>query len=177
MDALKNSVIQYERLLYSTDWKPWLAQQLAGYDVLTPSMPNKQNANFDEWSIYFEKLMPFFSDNVQLVGHSLGAMFLAKYLSQNPLNKKVRRIILVAGGYDDSTREDLGSFGLNSIGKLTDSSDDIHLLHSKDDLVVPFSELAKYQKELPGAAVHIFNGKSHFFDPEFPELLEILKQK
>src|SRR5690606_28810304 len=99
----------------------------------------------DEWKIYFEKLIPFFGGDVRLVGHSLGAMFLAKYLQDNPLERKVRQLILVAGGYDDDSVEDLGSFGISSATNLTESAESIHLLHSKDDPVVPFAELAKFQ--------------------------------
>src|SRR5690349_14685507 len=80
LNDLRTSRIVYERLKYLPDWKPWLAKELSDFDILLPSFPNKQNAQFDEWSIYFEKLIPFFGDDIQLVGHSLGAIFLAKYL-------------------------------------------------------------------------------------------------
>src|SRR5690554_2299775 len=92
IEILKNSPIAYERLLPRNHWKPWVAEQMSDTDVLLPRFPNSDNAVYDEWKIYFEKLLPLLSDNVQLVGHSLGAMFLAKYLHANTLKAKARRL-------------------------------------------------------------------------------------
>ena len=70
------------------DWKPWLRQRLGSdYEVILPIMPNKTNARFDEWKIWFEKFIPFLHDNVLLIGHSLGGTFLAKYLSENKFSR------------------------------------------------------------------------------------------
>lgn len=176
LDQLKAMEIDYERLRPKQRWSSWLAAQLADADILLPSLPNKDNAVYDEWKIYFEKLLPFFGDDVRLVGHSLGAMFLAKYLHENPLPRKVKQLILVAAGYDDDTSEDLGSFKLTSATGLEQSADEIHLFHSQDDFVVPYGELAKFQRDLPSAQVHVLTDRGHFLDPRFPELLELLQK-
>ncbi len=172
--ALEAQTINYQRLLPSQKWKLWIAEQLPTADVLLPTFPNGSNAVYDEWVIYFKKLLPFLGDDVRLVGHSLGAMFLAKYLETNPLTTKVKQLILVAGGYDDETMEELGSFKLASVGKLPQSAEAIHLFHSVDDPVVPYSELAKFHQQLPEAIIHSFSDRGHFLDSTFPELLEVL---
>jgi predicted alpha/beta hydrolase family esterase len=177
LEHLKSAPINYERLKYAPDWKSFLTKELPDYDVLLPNFPNKQNAQFEEWSIYFEKLLPLLGDDVQLVGHSLGAMFLAKYLQARPLKNKVRRLVLVAGGYNDDSKEDLGSFKINSTTNLVRSASEIHIFHSKDDPVVPFAEMLKFQTDLPEAIPHIFEDRLHFWQPDFPELFELLKQK
>jgi|LSQX01.1.fsa_nt_gb predicted alpha/beta hydrolase family esterase len=138
-------------------------------------MPNSSNAKSIEWQIWFEKIIPYFEDNVRLIGHSLGAIFLAKYLHQNPLNKPVSQLILLAGGYDIDDH-DYGSFKIKSAKKLEKNTDLIHLMHSRDDFLVPFSELDKYKADLPGATVHGFENHNHFLDAEFPELIELLKK-
>jgi len=150
---------------------------MPGVDVLLPTFPNGYNAVYDEWVVYFEKLIPFFGDDVRLVGHSLGAMFLAKYLNEKPLARKVRQLVLIAGGYDDDSYEDLGSFGVSSAANVPKSADEVHLFHSKDDFVVPYAELAKFEKDMPTATVHSFDDRAHFNGETFPELLELLKQK
>jgi predicted alpha/beta hydrolase family esterase len=177
IEALRADEIDYERLKPQTQWKSWIAGQLPDIDVLLPTFPNKDNAVFDEWTIYFEKLLPFLKDDVQIIGHSLGAMFLAKYLNQRPLNKPVKRLVLIAGGYDDETDGDLGSFKVTSAANLPKSAKEIHLFHSKDDPVVPFTELAKFHSDLPTASIHMLENRGHFNDAAFPELLELLKQK
>ena len=172
--SLRSLEISYDRLRPQKKWKTWLVEQLPEADVLLPTFPNGSNAVYDEWVIYFEKLLPFLHDEVYLIGHSLGAMFLAKYLNEAPLNKPVKKLLLVAGGYDDESMEDLGSFKVTSAKNLPQSADEIHLFHSEDDPVVPYSELAKFQEDLPGAIDHSFENRGHFLDESFPELLAIL---
>lgn len=176
LDDLKNTEVDYERLKPAKRWKDTIIEVFSEADILTPSMPNSSNAQFEEWSIWFEKIIPFFGDDVRLIGHSLGAMFLAKYLHLYPLKKPVRQLILLAGGYNDDVRG-YGSFAIDSATGLEKSADEVHLFHSKDDFVVPYSELAKFQADLPTATVHSFEDRNHFLDAEFPELIDVLKQK
>ena len=154
LEDLKNSTIQYDRMKRSPKWRDWLTDALPGVDVLTPSFPNSQNAQYAEWKIVFEKIFPYLTGDVVLVGHSLGGMFLAKYLQDNQLKKPVKQLILVAPGYDDESAEELGSFKVESARKLGLSAEEIYLFHSQDDPVVPFTELAKFQVDLPDARAH-----------------------
>lgn len=176
IDELKSSAIDYERLKPQQRWKSWVAEQMPEADVLLPSFPNSSNAVYEEWKIYFEKLLPFLRDDVQLVGHSLGAMFLAKYLNAHALTPKVRRVILIAGAYDEELMGDSGSFVVGSAVNVPKSAEEVHLFHSEDDPVVPFAELAKFQADMPEAIVHTFSNRAHFNDATFPELLELLKR-
>lgn len=143
--------------------------------VYAPAMPNKQNAQYDEWSIVFEKLLPYFTNNTHLVGHSLGATFLAKFLHERTLPVMVAKTVLVAAAYNDETTEDLGGFRLDSAANMPASTNEIHLFHSTDDFVVPFSELARFQADLPQAKSYIFSDRGHFLQPDFPELYKLLE--
>lgn len=177
MADLRAKEIDYEQLRLERKWRDWIAEQMPDADVLLPTFPNGNNAVFEEWKIYFEKLIPFFGDDMQLVGHSLGAMFLAKYLNEKPLERPVKKIVLIAGGYNDGSAEDTGSFRVESATKVPQSASEVYLFHSQDDFVVPFAELAKFKKDLPKAITHVFANRGHFLDETFPELLDLLKQK
>lgn len=174
---LEENTLEYEYLKPQKKWKPWIAENMPEADVLLPTMPNGYNAVFEEWKIYFEKILPFLQDDVQFVGHSLGAMFLAKYLNETPLDEKVRRVILIAGAYDEDQDRDCGSFLVSSAKNISRSAEEVHLFHSEDDPLVPFTELAKFQADLPEAITHTFTDRAHFNQPTFPELLDLLKQK
>ena len=176
IDYFISQPVDYERLKYKKGWKPWIAEQLENSDVLLPAFPNSANAAFDEWKIYFEKILPMLHDDVQLVGHSLGAMFLAKYLHHFPLAHPVRRVILIAGRYSD-VPYDVGSFELTDTLNISASSGEVHLFHSQDDQVVPFEDIHKFAADIPSAILHTFDGRGHFNDDTFPELLDLLKQK
>ncbi len=144
--------------------------------MLLPNFPNAQNAQYEEWKITFEKILTFLTGEVTLIGYSLGAMFLAKYLNASPLTTPVESLVLIAPGYDDNSIEDLGSFGVSSAVGLEKSAKTVHLFHSQDDPVSPFTELAKFQRDIPTAITHEFTDRNHFFQPTFPELIEIINQ-
>lgn len=58
------------------DWKKGLAEKLGpDFETIMPNMPNKINAKYFEWKIWFKKFIPHFNSEVILIGHSLGGTF------------------------------------------------------------------------------------------------------
>lgn len=156
------------------DWKKPLRMELGEeYEVILPQMPNKWNARYEEWKIWMDKLVPFLNDDVILVGHSMGGAFLVKYLSLNPFPKKIKAVFLVAAVFDGDFERSLASFTLPNTLKL--QTENIFLYHSRDDHVVPFSALEKFQRELPNAHVRIFEDRKHINQEKFPELVEDIR--
>lgn len=161
-------------------WSHALQKSLDGeYSLCAPIMPNKQNAQYEEWKIWFERHFEFFAEEVSLIGWSLGAVFLTKYLSENKVPFRVNALFLVSVV---ATFEDLGKEGPTSfspdfdlMGKLEEQVEHIHLFHSKDDFVVPFSHAEKYYKALPTSVLHVFEDRDHFLQADFPELIEEIK--
>ena len=82
--------------------------------IIKPRMPLKDNSKYEEWKIHFEKFFDQLTDGIILVGESLSAIFLAKYLSENEFPRKIKSLYLVASPFDnDLTGEDLvGGFEL-----------------------------------------------------------------
>ncbi|MDP3402489.1 MAG: alpha/beta hydrolase, partial [bacterium] len=95
-------------------WKHTLPEKLGDeWEVFMPSMPSKYNAKFLEWSIWFEKVIPHLNDGVVLVGHSLGGIFLAKYLNEHEMPVRVLATFLVAAPFDtEDTDYSLADFVL-----------------------------------------------------------------
>jgi uncharacterized protein len=177
LDFLKNYEIDFERA--GTDIKRWkdnLSEDLgSGFEVIAPSMPNKMNAKYVEWKIWFEKFIPFFKDGIILVGHSLGATFIAKYLSENDFEKRVIAVFLVAPAYDSENADySMADFELRGdLKRLEWQVGQIFVYHSKDDEVVSFEELHKFRIALGNATFRIFEDRGHFVDQQnFPELAQ-----
>jgi len=161
-------------------WKDTLQDKLGeDFEVIAPNMPNKINAKYLEWKIWFEKYFQFLNEGVVFVGHSLGGTFLAKYLSENSFPKKIKALLLVAAPFDDEdSDESLNDFALPaSLAKITEQVDKIYLFHSKDDPVVPFEQVNKYKKALPNSEIIAFTDRQHFNQERFPELVELLKKE
>ena len=179
MAFLKGFEIDFERMKQK-GWKSWLGKEMGGeYEVLTPRMPNSMNAKYGEWKIWLEKLIPYFESEVALIGHSLGGIFLAKYLSENDFPKKILGTILTAAPYDEKDRNAgyvLVDFALSgSLDKFTSQGGKIFLYHSEDDPIVPIADLKKYQKALPDAIVRTFKDREHFGQDTFPEIVEDIR--
>lgn len=158
-------------------WRSNLEQALGDkYEVFLPQMPNYFNVKHIEWKIWFEKYFPFLRDGVILIGHSFGGTFLAKYLSEHTLPFKVKGTFFVSSPYSrDGEREVVEHVLPESLSGLIDQGGKIFLYHSKDDSVVPFSEIEKYKLQLPQAKITIFEDRDHFSQEEFPEIITDIK--
>jgi uncharacterized protein len=164
----------------SKKWTSSLAEELGeGYEVVFPPMPNKQNAKFKEWSIWFERHFDYLRDGAILIGCSLGAMFLAKYLSDNNLPFRPKAIILMAGAYQlpDFSDVSCGDFLVEPerVKEIESKVDSVVIMHSKDDFVVPFEHGEALSKALPEAEFIAFEDKNHFLVEELPELVARIK--
>ena len=174
---LETLELDYTRLLYRPRWNNWLGETLVDYEVLLPSMPNGNNAKYNEWSLYFSKIVPFLSQDTILVGHSLGGIFLAKYLAEHADSLHFKKVALIAAPFNDETEESLASFKLpDDMSNLVNTADEFHLFQSKDDIVVPPSEVERYRAILPNAEVTIFENRGHINTPTFPELIDFIKK-
>ena len=142
-------------------------------------MPSKDNAKYNEWKIHFEKYFQFIKDNIILIGISLGGIFLAKYLSENKFPKKILSVYLICPPFDNTlSKENLvGGFKLKpDLSKIEKNCDNIKLLFSKNDDIVPISHAYKYKKLLKNAKIIIYKNKNgHFKISKFPELIKMIK--
>jgi predicted alpha/beta hydrolase family esterase len=163
--------------LKQKDWKSNLQKDLGdAYEVLAPRLPNAQNARYAEWKIIFDKIVPLLEDNVILIGHSLGGIFLCKYLSEEDVPKKIAALFLIAAPYATQDHEPIVDFMLvGSLAPLEMTVGKIVLYHSKDDVVVPFENAELFKKALPNAQLEVFEDKGHFNSESVSELLNDIK--
>lgn len=154
-------------------WKDRLQSVLGKqFLVVKPEMPCSRNAKYDEWVIWFEKVIPYIEDDCVLVGHSLGANFLAKYLALHDFPVSIAQLHLVAGCFGI-----VGGFDLpESLKKIERSVHTVYIYHSHDDPVVEFADALKYSEALPDAQLIAFSENGHFIQEEFPELVDNVRK-
>jgi uncharacterized protein len=148
----------------------------AAYHVRCPEMPDEESPEYEAWKEKIEQELATLDGEVILVGHSLGALILMKYVSEEEVEKPVAGLFLVAtpyvgtGGWEfeeDALREDFAA--------------EIHLripvflYHSHDDEVVPFAHLALYEAKLPQATINELEGRGHQFDNDLSEVARDIK--
>jgi len=150
------------------------------YEVIMPPMPNKQNAKYEEWKIWFERHFEFLTDGAILIGCSLGAMFLARYFSEGNTPFTPKAIILMAGAYglpgfsDADCKEFLVT--PEKVTPILGATERVVIMHSKDDPVVPYEHALALSRALPEAELVTFTDKNHFLVEELPELVQLIKK-
>lgn len=180
LDHLRTSELRNVLEERGERWKDTLRAELGPeYAVYLPSMPNSDNAKYEEWKIWFERYFALVHDGVILVGHSQGGWFLVKYLLENEPRVAVRAVFLIAAPVeaDDFGGEDGGDFAFeaSALPQLAEKASEIYLLHSTDDPVVPFHHAERYAQSLPSAQLISFDDRGHFLGSEFPELIELIQ--
>jgi len=102
-------------------------------------------------------------------------------LIENDVSHEIKGLFLLAGpcGYfDDPDGMDCGtfSFDVTDLNQIQEKTQNITIMHSKDDFVVPYEHALKYKAALPEAELVTFEDKNHFLVEELPELVERIKQ-
>lgn len=150
------------------------------WDIIMPPMPNRENAKYEEWKIWFERHFEFLRDGALLIGSSLGAMFLGRYLIENTLPFKAGAVVLMAGAIPvlGENHSDYGDFliDIEQVSVITERNNPVVIVHSKDDFVVPFHHGEMLSEAMPDAEFIVFEDKNHFLIPEFPEMIEKIKE-
>lgn len=174
----------YEKSAPRQKIREWMYFSLPdNYDVHIPTMPLKEIAEYEVWKMYFEKILDSITaEKIILVGESLGAACILKYLTTEVYTHVFTQVHLIAtplGGWADQGLDDLNDFSVTqaTIQNFSHQGMTIHLYHSSDDEIVPISHTRQLSELLPFAHVHYFIDRGHFYkETEFPELLrEVLK--
>ena len=173
---------EYNPFEIKKKWKNSLQEKLwENYQVAILDMPNKNIALYKEWKIQFEKIFSYLDWDQIIIAHSLGTIFILKYLTENKFPKRIKQLHLVSALIDnkDLPPEEsyLGDFvfDIKRIPEIQDICASIFLYHSKDDICVPFSQWERLYKILCSARFEVFKDRWHMNMPEFPELIQNVK--
>lgn len=163
---------------HEANWFPWLGDELKqrGVDVCIPALPSPYFPVYETWREMFARVTV--DENTSLVGHSAGAEFILRWLSEHK-DKSVERVVLVApwtdgaGKYNDFSHYSIDDTITDRVGKLT-------IINSRDDSEAIQQNVQRLIGHLPTARLVQLDGFGHFMignnmaGPEFPELLEAL---
>lgn len=141
-----------------------------GYEVRYPRMPDEGKPEYGVWRDRIAGELAGMDGGAILVGHSLGASTLLKYLSEDQAVKPVAGAFLVATphwGAEDWEEEYALREGFAS--ELPEGLP-VFLYHGRDDEVVPFAHLALYAERLPRATIRGLDGRGHQFDEDLSEV-------
>ena len=171
--------------IVKSNWYGWLQRTLTNENIecIAMNMPDPNQARRNIWIPFIHDTLKADSDTI-LVGHSSGAQAALKYTEKY----SVRGVILVS-----STFTDLGDTGERASGfyPLNGETENLydfeamrrncpnwHQFHSDNDCFIPLAEAERIRQglNLENSQYSVLPGRSHFFDPPFPELVEVVKR-
>jgi predicted alpha/beta hydrolase family esterase len=138
-----------------------------GYEVSYPELPGDESVSDFGWPGQIGAAINAIKGDVILVGHSLGASLMLKYLSETKIQKKISGIFLIATPFWSGDEDWVKGLTLQHdfSGKLPENIP-IFLYHSMDDEEVPFEHLSLYAQKLPQAIVHEIKKGGHQFNDD-----------
>lgn len=160
----------------NSHWLPWLQQQLLLNGILaqTPEMPEPYAPVYEAWRKTFEQFD--IDEKTDLVGHSCGAGFLVRWLSENKV--KVGKVALVAPWLDPNKQLQSKFFEFELDKDFAARTSGVHQFVSTDDEKEMLTSVDML-RNLSDIKTHTFADQGHFTygdmkTEEFPELLETL---
>jgi predicted alpha/beta hydrolase family esterase len=128
------------------------------------------------WYSLFRTEFKKINEPIILVGHSLGASMLLKYLSEEKPKISISGLFLVATPLWGRDGWDVDDFVLQENFQTTlKHIPKMFLYHCKNDAIVPFKHLAFYKKAFPQSIVRELIGTDHAFSEGLPELVLDIK--
>lgn len=158
-------------------WFPYAKQEFEkmGFKVRSDTFPDPKVAKANIWLPYIKNECGA-DENSILIGHSSGAIAAMRFAEDN----KILGSVLVGTYYTDTGDENEQLSGYfdepwnwESIKK---NQQWIMQFSSKDDPYFPYDEPMLVHDKLK-TELHEFENRGHFFDLEFPELVEAVNLK
>lgn len=153
---------------------PWLQKELQVRDIKAdaPEMPHAYQPDYATWSREFERFDV--TPETVLVGHSCGAGFLVRWLSEHQ-DVVVAKVILVAPWLNTKHEHGTTMFDFVVDPQLT-TRQQLVVFESTDDMEEIKDSVTKLRAELPHAHYVTFENHGHFCTGDigltFPVLLE-----
>ena len=125
----------------------------AAYKIDYPKFPSDESLPDFGWMQYIDQLLLQSPDELILVGHSLGASMLLKFLSEKGVVKTIKGLFLIATPFWHGKEEWKAGLKLqeNFAGQLPPTLP-VFFYHCQDDDVAPVSDLDYYMQKLTHAS-------------------------
>ena len=153
---------------------PWLQKELQVRDIKAdaPEMPHSYQPDYATWSREFERF-DVMSETI-LIGHSCGAGFLVRWLSEHR-DVVVAKVVLVAPWLNTESEVATDIFDFVIDNDLTKRMSIVMFESTNDDDYVQKS-VSKLHRELPDITFRVFENNGHFCVGDigltFPALLD-----
>lgn len=144
----------------------------AGYKVRFPRMPNESESPYDLWSDVIASELARMGAGAIVVGHSIGASVLIKWLTEVTPTQRLAAAFLIAAPFwhdHDIWRWKEVELPRDASARLPRRLP-VFFYHGTHDEVVPVAHVEMYERALPAAHILRLNGRNHQLDDNLAEV-------
>ena len=146
------------------------------HEVRYPRMPDEGDPSFARWSAAIRREMAALDDGAVVVGHSVGAAILLHALAEQPPEKGLGAIVLIAAPFVGEGGWLSDEFELTSgLGAKLPPGVRVDVFHGLRDETAPPSHAGLYAAAIPQAQVHQLPGRDHQLNNDLSEVAEAIR--
>jgi predicted alpha/beta hydrolase family esterase len=163
------------------DWDDKLVESLrrelgSGYEFRYPQMPDEGDPNYAGWNVAIQRELADLDDGAMVVGHSLGAAILINVLAEQPPEKKLGAIVLIAAPFVGEGGWPGEEFELTSdLGARLPPGVPVQVFHGLQDKTAEPSHADLYALAIAQAQVHRLPGRDHQLNNDLSAVAETIR--
>jgi pimeloyl-ACP methyl ester carboxylesterase len=158
------------------DWDRKLVESLRrelgpNYEIRYPRMPNEEDATYAAWKATLEREFAALKNGAILIGHSVGGTILVNALAEQPLERGLGAIFLIAAPFVGEGGWPAGDLkSSRDLGTRLPRGVPVHFYYGLKDETVPPSHAQLYARAVPQARVHRLPGRDHQLNNDLREV-------
>jgi predicted alpha/beta hydrolase family esterase len=147
----------------------------AGYEVRYPRMPDEGDPSYARWSAAVWREVADLDEGAVVAGHSVGATILIRALTEQPPERKLGAIVLIAAPFVGDGGWPSDEFELPSdLGARLPAGVHVHVFHGLQDQIAPPSHADLFRRAIPQAQMHRLPGRDHQLNNDLSEVADAI---
>lgn len=160
-------------------WYPYVKQELEknGFKVDVPQFPETELPKLDIWLLKLKEIVGEPDENLFLIGHSIGAVTILRYIESLAEGQKIGGVVLVAGFTDDMGYKEFRNFFVEplDVEKIRDCAKNYVAIHSDNDPYIPTEYGNIFADKLKAKLIIKHNMKHFSIDcKELPDVVDAI---
>ncbi|HEX2804839.1 MAG TPA: alpha/beta fold hydrolase [Kineosporiaceae bacterium] len=146
-----------------------------GHEVRYPRMPDEDDPSYARWSPVIRREMADLDDGAVVIGHSVGATILINALAEQPPERTLGAIVLIAAPFVGQGGWPGDEFELPSdLGARLPQGVRVHVFHGLQDQTAQPSHADLYARVILQAQVHLLPGRDHQLNNDLSDVAKAI---
>jgi len=147
-----------------------------GFEVRYPRMPAEDDPSAATWVPAIRAAIATLDDGAVVVGHSIGGTILVHALADEPPDRRLAAIVLLAAPFVGTGGWPGEEFELPSdLGASLPPGVPVHVFHGLDDDEVPLAHADIYAHAVPRATLHRLHGRDHQLGNDLSDAASVIR--